>query len=111
MTRKRCTQVFTSAYNASYEFYCFQQTQQLLPKAYYYPPACLKSRLFDFIIEIEEEIEEHITGKRDFVTIQELSQARSSKGNNTQDSTSRTFKSPTQVLDASLMSEHELEHS
>ena len=63
MTRRKCTQVFNSAYNRAYEFRNFQQTGTLSPKAYYYPPACLKSKLRELIYDIEEEQEDHISVK------------------------------------------------
>ena len=72
MTRRKCAQVFTSAYNRAYEFRKFQEADTLPPKAYYYTPACLKSRLREIICDIEEEQEEHISGKREFTTIHEI---------------------------------------
>ena len=53
----------------------------------------MKSRPFDFLIEIEVEIKDHIVGKSVLGSIQELNQAHPSRGN-TQDSTSRDLESP-----------------
>ena len=55
MSRKKINMVFTSAYNRTMDFRMFQETTKLLAHGFYYPPACLKSELDSFMIELEKD--------------------------------------------------------
>ena len=96
MTRKKCNKVFHTAYNRSRDFRLFQQNNKLQPKGYYYAPACLKTKLRDMIYELEEEQEEHISGKREFTTLKEIGPLPD-------------IESPTQVLADETQSERDFE--
>ena len=65
-TRKSCVTAFTKAYNRSLDFRFFQMNTKLMPKAFYFIPSCLKDQLEHDILDVQQEQEDHLTGKQDF---------------------------------------------
>ena len=66
MSRKRCNTVFTLAYNRAHDFRYFQRFLKLPPHALYYPPACLKRELYEFLDVLEHDQQAYIEGKMTF---------------------------------------------
>ena len=62
MSRRNYSKFFTDAYNRAFGYRKFQENQKLMPHAYYYPPACLKVDLHNYICGVEGEIGNHISG-------------------------------------------------
>ena len=66
ITRKRCNTVFTLAYNKAYDFRHFQLFLHLPPNAFYYPPACMKSELNEFMAVLENDQKAYFNGQMKF---------------------------------------------
>ena len=68
MNRKKCSKVFTDAYNRAFDYCMFQIQQKLVPNAYHYTPAYLKTDLHDYICTVEEEVDDHISGTLEYAS-------------------------------------------
>ena len=62
--RKDSTAQFTKGFNRALDYHKFKMTGKLIPKAKYFPPACLKYELKGIIEEIEGEIEDYVKRER-----------------------------------------------
>ena len=67
MNPKKCTEVFSKAYNRALDFHYFQENKRLIKKAFYYPTACLMDDLEDVIYDIELLENKYMLGIEPFV--------------------------------------------
>lgn len=60
MSRKKIAEIFIVTYNHALDYVKFREENNLHPKAFYYPPVCIKEELDDIIDKIEGEQYNHI---------------------------------------------------
>ena len=76
MTKKKCTLVFTAAYNGAFCYNSLRESHRLIPQAYYFPPPCLKNELNDIVDLVERDISKVIEGKDPIISAREVGPAK-----------------------------------